>query len=192
LKKDQVIVLGAGGGAKHFLQAYCCVVEVLAFVDETHLRLSFYGVPVYDSIRRAFALVGVRKIVITIAEPSVRKRLFLEAQDLGGSLWRDVLVFGGLAVSPDCSIGENVLVHQQAAIAHDVSIGKHCFIGIGAVLCGYSVIEDEVFLGANCTILPHVRVGKGSLVGAGAVVTKDVRSGVRVWGVPAREEGGKE
>lgn len=48
------------------------------------------------------------------------------------------------------------------------------------------VIEDDVWLGANCVIMPGVTVHRGAVVGAGAVVTKDVEPyGVAV-GVPAR------
>ena len=48
------------------------------------------------------------------------------------------------------------------------------------------IIEDDVWLGANSTILKGVKIGKGSVVGAGAVVTRDVPQYVVVAGVPAR------
>jgi galactoside O-acetyltransferase len=48
------------------------------------------------------------------------------------------------------------------------------------------VVERDVWIGANATILPGVRVGRGAVVGAGAVVTRDVEPGSVVMGVPAR------
>jgi tetrahydrodipicolinate N-acetyltransferase len=48
------------------------------------------------------------------------------------------------------------------------------------------VIEDEVLVGANAVVLEGCRVGKGSVVAAGAVVTSDVPAGVVVAGQPAR------
>ena len=47
------------------------------------------------------------------------------------------------------------------------------------------VIEDDVFIGMNCLILKGVRIGRGSVVGAGSVVVRDVPAGAVVAGNPA-------
>jgi acetyltransferase-like isoleucine patch superfamily enzyme len=52
------------------------------------------------------------------------------------------------------------------------------------------IIEDDVWIGPNATILKGVRVGCGSFVEAGALVTRDVPPGVRIAGNPARVLGG--
>jgi len=46
-------------------------------------------------------------------------------------------------------------------------------------------LEDGVRVGVNVTILPDVRIGRGSLIGSGAVVTRDIPPGSVVWGNPA-------
>jgi acetyltransferase-like isoleucine patch superfamily enzyme len=48
-----------------------------------------------------------------------------------------------------------------------------------------TVVEDEVAIGSNATILCGLRIGRGALIGAGAVVTKDVPPGAVVTGNPA-------
>jgi len=48
------------------------------------------------------------------------------------------------------------------------------------------VIEDDVWIGAHVTILPGLRVGRGAIIGAGAVVNRDVAPFTIVAGVPAR------
>jgi acetyltransferase-like isoleucine patch superfamily enzyme len=48
------------------------------------------------------------------------------------------------------------------------------------------IIEDEAWIGAHVVILPGVRIGKGAVIGAGAVVTRDVPAGAISCGVPAR------
>jgi acetyltransferase-like isoleucine patch superfamily enzyme len=47
-------------------------------------------------------------------------------------------------------------------------------------------IEDNVAVGVGAVILPKVTIGKGSLVGAGAIVTRSVEPRTLVMGVPAR------
>ena len=51
---------------------------------------------------------------------------------------------------------------------------------------GNILIENNVWIGSNCVILPKCKIGKGSVIAAGAVVTKDVESYSIVGGVPAK------
>ena len=53
-------------------------------------------------------------------------------------------------------------------------------------------IEDDVWIAASCVILPGVTLGKGSIVAAGAVVTKPLPPGVIAAGVPARVIGRRD
>ncbi len=48
------------------------------------------------------------------------------------------------------------------------------------------VIDDDIFIGMNCLVLKGVHIGKGSVIGAGSVVTGDIPSGVIAAGNPAR------
>ncbi len=50
-------------------------------------------------------------------------------------------------------------------------------------------IEDGVWLGAHVVVVPGIRVGKGSVIGAGAVVTKDVAPHSKIAGVPGKSYG---
>lgn len=115
---------------------------------------------------------------------------------------RVTLLPGGKVICPEkVSFGTDVLISHQAWIqgAGGIAIGSRVMMGPRVMLLTANhdlvtrettvspiVIEDEVWLGAGVTILPGVTVGRGSIVAAGAVVTRDVPPGVLVGGVPAK------
>jgi len=80
-------------------------------------------------------------------------------------------------------VGNNVDVAQEVAIwtlGHDAHDDQHRTLGAPVM------IEDCVWIGHRAIILPGVRIGRGAVVGAGAVVTKDVPAMAIVGGVPAK------
>ena len=80
------------------------------------------------------------------------------------------------------TIGRNVL------IAWDVNILEHDFHnpGGGAAVARPIIIEDEVWIGVHAIILKGVTIGRGAIIGAGAVVTKDVPPFTFAGGNPAK------
>ena len=101
------------------------------------------------------------------------------------------------------SMGEKSYLSDGSTIAAGsiggVSIGRGCAISFGVTIIDddghgfgpppYSapiVIEDRVWIGCNATILKGVTIGKGSVVAAGALVTKSCPPGSLIAGVPAK------
>jgi acetyltransferase-like isoleucine patch superfamily enzyme len=94
-----------------------------------------------------------------------------------------------LVAAERIEIGDRVLIGANATVVdtdfhplgwqerrRDVNGGEHRAV----------IIEDDVFIGMNSLILKGVRIGRGSVVGAGSVVTKDVPSDVVAAGNPAQ------
>jgi serine O-acetyltransferase len=82
--------------------------------------------------------------------------------------------------------GLGVVIHARAVIGENVVVGPHVIIGGRSGHHEVPVIEDDVFIGTGAKILGPVRVGAGSVIGAGAVVVRDVPPRSVVAGVPAR------
>lgn len=104
-------------------------------------------------------------------------------------------------------VGENTLIADYSTIfgINGVRIGKNCLISVGCGIsslnhsinskdrskAGYEkstevIIEDNVWLGMNVCVLPGIKIGENSIIGAGSVVTKNVPSN-QIWvGNPAK------
>ncbi len=89
--------------------------------------------------------------------------------------------------SDSVTIGSHVLLAPGVFVtdhAHRIAAGT--LIDAQGCTSAPVVIEDDVWLGTRAIVLPGVRIGRGAVVGAGAVVTADVASDAIVAGVPAR------
>ena len=107
--------------------------------------------------------------------------------------------------SIEIEIGRNTSINRNTCILDNVKIGKYCAIAPNVIIVGSNhnfkksdlkikeqgsssigiIIEDDVWIGANATILDGVRIGRGSVIAAGAVVNKSVSNYSVMGGVPA-------
>jgi maltose O-acetyltransferase len=99
------------------------------------------------------------------------------------ALGLDCLVIGPLVVGSDVMMGPRccMLGSSHNTESTTVPMNQQGFLPDRAV-----VIEDDVWIGANVTVLPGRTIGRGSIVGAGSVVTRDVPPYSVVGGNPAR------
>jgi acetyltransferase-like isoleucine patch superfamily enzyme len=118
-----------------------------------------------------------------------------------------VIVIGGPPRADKIVIGANTYVnrytifdaHRQLHIGERVMIGPHCYftdadhstdpessVQVQPMRHKPLIIEDEAWIGAHVTVLPGVRIGKGAVLGAGSVVTRDIPPMAVAIGSPAR------
>jgi acetyltransferase-like isoleucine patch superfamily enzyme len=135
----------------------------------------------------------------------------------GTRVWANAHVMAGAEVGAGCNLGESVFVEAGARIGDDVTIkngvqvweavrvGDKCFLGPNATFTNdlwprswkrpkeswlkATTLEEGATLGANVTIVAGVTIGRYAMVGAGAVVTRDVPPHALVFGNPARARG---
>lgn len=109
---------------------------------------------------------------------------------------------GCVKVGSNCSIGPGTAIYGQGGvtIGNNVMIApqgyivasSHLFHDIDRPICEQGfiakgvVVEDDVWLGAGVKVLDGVRIGKGSIIGAGAVVNRDIEPYSIAVGIPAR------
>ena len=134
----------------------------------------------------------------------------------GSRIWHWAHVCGGARIGQNVSLGQNVFVGNKVQIGdnckiqNNVSVYDNVTLGEG-VFCGPSMVFTNVYnprslierkdqyldtrigkgatLGANCTIVCGVCIGAFAFIGAGAVITKDVKPYALMVGVPAKQIG---
>jgi acetyltransferase-like isoleucine patch superfamily enzyme len=115
----------------------------------------------------------------------------------------DVSVWSNSVIDYGCRIGDRVKIHSNCYVAQFSEIADGAFLAPGvtiandlypgqassaAVMSGPS-IGAGAQIGVNVTILPFVRIGAGCLIGAGAVVVRDIPDGTVAYGNPATGRG---
>jgi acetyltransferase-like isoleucine patch superfamily enzyme len=114
-------------------------------------------------------------------------------------------------IQKNASIGKLCKISSHTFICEGVRIGDDVFVGHGVVFINdrnpratldgklivdgwhleETIVEDGASIGSNATIMCGLRIGKGALIGAGAVVTEDVPANTTVVGNPARPMQGR-
>lgn len=115
----------------------------------------------------------------------------------------DVCVWSNSVVDYGCQLGDRVKIHSNCYVAQFTEIGPDAFLAPGVVIANDlypgqpasahvmsgPLIGSGAQIGVNVTILPYVRIGAGSLIGAGATVVRDIPDGVVAFGNPAAVRG---
>jgi len=128
----------------------------------------------------------------------------------GTSVWQYAVILADAKIGSDCNICAHTFIENDVVVGDRVTIksgvylwdgmrvGNDVFLGPNATFandlyprskrefnCPTTIIEDGASIGANATVLPGVRIGRGAMIGAGAVVTKDIPEYSVATGNPA-------
>ncbi|MCB5953382.1 2,3,4,5-tetrahydropyridine-2,6-dicarboxylate N-acetyltransferase [Enterococcus sp. BWT-B8] len=158
--------------------------DIKEFLEENQAVIDDYVVE-NDGRNSAIPLLDTKEINARI-EPGA---IIRDQVEIGNQ----AVIMMGAIINIGAVIGEGSMIDMGAILGGRAIIGKHCHIGAGTVLAGVIeppsaepvVIEDNVMIGANAVVLEGVRVGKGAVVAAGAVVINDVAPNTVVAGIPA-------
>ena len=176
--------------------------EQIAFVDDNPSKTAIS----YDEARNIGANEA-SSFVISIADPALRLRKTEQVLSDGFSLFsvqaataiigENVVLGEGSVmsdfaiISSDARIGMGFQCNIYSYIAHDCVVGDFVTLAPRVAVNGRAELGDRVYIGTGATILPGedgnpVRIGARAVVGAHALVTRDVPEGATVVGVPAK------
>jgi sugar O-acyltransferase (sialic acid O-acetyltransferase NeuD family) len=202
--KNKLLIIGASGHGKVVADIALKIGkwQSIAFLDDNeNIKISL-GIEVIGKSAEAFAYITDWDIFVGIGNNAIRKKLQESLELKGASIPK--------LIHPNAVIGEQVEVESGTAVMAGVvincctKIGKGCIINTGSTLDHDNIIEDFVHISPGAHLAGTVKVGQGSwlgigslvsnnvniksdcIVGAGATVIKDITESGTYVGVPAR------
>ena len=179
----------------------------IVFVDDGDVPNELLGCDILN-FEQFVNLKGQKKVTIAIANSKIREKLTLKCLENGVETFdvkasnvvvlENVKMDDGSILCPfvtltsDITIGKSFQANIYSYVAHDCVIGDYVTFA-PAVKCNGNVhIGDHAYIGTGAIIhqgKPNrpLKIGKGAVVAAGAVVTKSVPDGMTVFGSPAIE-----
>lgn len=207
----EIYALGIGHNTPVLIDlAEACGYKVkgLYHYDSTRTGGVDYGFPVLGSFDDLLSRLSLEEInfVLTMGDSAIRKELSDKIRAKGGvipTLIHPSSVISrfakvsniGVYVGPftyvqaNSSIGENTVLLSHVNISHDTSVGNCVFVAGGSMIGAYTEIQDYVFIGQHVTSISGKvqKIGHHAYIGAGALLTSDVRENTIAAGFPAKE-----
>jgi len=201
---DKLLIIGASGHGKVIADIALKMNKWnrIAFLDDDDSIIKSLGLEVMGKSTDAFKYLKYFDIFVAIGNNATREKIQLKLEELDASI--------PVLIHPDTIIGEQVSVGKGTAIMAGVvincctNIGSGCIINTSSTIDHDNIIEDYVHISPGVHLAGTVKVGKGTWlgigsvvsnninitsdckVGAGAVVFKDITEIGTYVGVPAR------
>lgn len=208
---EEILLIGAGGHCKSVIDSILSlnIYKINGILDfKEKLGTSICGYPInytdedlehlYEKgLRSAFICVG------SIGDCLVRKKLYIRAKAIGyqfptifdasanisrfASLGEGVFVGKHCVINSDAIIGNMAILNTGSIVEHDCQIGDYAFISVGVNLSGGVIIGNETHIGTGANVIQGIHIGSNSIIGAGSVVTKNISSHKKAYGIPCKE-----
>ncbi|HAT4224174.1 acetyltransferase [Clostridium perfringens] len=205
-----LIIIGAGGVGKET----AWIVEQINSIKETYNILGFVddNKEIWNKYINGYTVLGGLKyilenevnfeVVIAIANYKVKKNIVSKLKEKkikyatiihpslnipkGVKVGQGTILYEGVIISPNVSIGNQVIVSPKSGIGHDSIIKDYVSVLWNVSISGNDLIEEGVLLGSSSTVIQGKVIGCGAIVGAGSVVVRNIKENRTVVGVPAK------
>lgn len=201
-----IIIIGAGKHAKVVIDILESMGRRVSFIlddDPDLVGNKLLNVEVIGGIDKLDNLSSTEyEISISIGHPKIRKKIYQKIKrwnfdfvnavhpktDLANSvnLGEGIIINSGVVIHPDVTLQNNIILGLNATVSHDSFIESHVHISPGVHITGECIIKECVDLGTGAVVLPRKTIAENSIIGAGAVVNKNIDKNITAVGVPVK------
>lgn len=209
---DKIAIFGASGFGREVLDI-CLELGAcqICFLEVDPKASEYIGFKLLrDAPEQVLALAADGwSYAIGIGTPAIRRRIFETYSDLPFptlihptatfgyrqrdefELSRGSVVAAGVRVTNNVKIGDQVVLNLNCTVGHDSVISDCCAVMPGVNISGNVHMERQVYIGTGAAVINgsnerFLRVSEGAIIGAGAVVVRDVDAWSTVVGAPAK------
>lgn len=147
--------------------------EVSVFIAISASRMNLNRAAIYEKLKKA----GCR------FANYVSPQAFVSSHSKIGD---NVFIFEENVIQNGVEIGDNTILWSGNHIGHQSKIGSHVFFSSHVVVSGFCSVASFCYFGVNSTLIDHLSIARGTLVGAGSLVLKDTVENSVYVGSPAK------
>lgn len=204
-----IVIIGAGGVGREV----SLIIQQINELEQTWNLIGFIddNVKNWGKVINGYSVIGGIEaleilspdtyVVIAIANYEVKKKIvnrinnkFKFATIAHPKVWihdyvtigEGTVIYEGTILTANIEIGNHVIISPKCGIGHDSIIKDYVSLLWNVNISGNDLIEEGVMMGSGSTVIQGRRIGRGSIIGAGAVVTEDVQCFSTAVGVPAK------
>ena len=204
-----IVIIGAGGVGRETSLIIQQINELkstwnlIGFIDDDVNSWGnvINGYPVIGGMDSLEKLSLDTYVVVAIANYKVKKKIvnkinnrFKFATIVHPRVWihdymtlgEGTIIYEGAILTTNIEVGNHVIISPKCGIGHDSIIQHYVSLLWNVNVSGNDIIEEGVMMGSGSTVIQGKRIGKGSTIGAGAVVIDNIDSYSTVVGVPAK------
>jgi sugar O-acyltransferase (sialic acid O-acetyltransferase NeuD family) len=206
-----IVIVGAGGFGREVkmlidqINQHSKEFEFLGFYDDGIPKSTVInGFNVLGSISDLSKVDVELSVIISIADPNIKKKIhiFLNGNTnlnfpslihpnvlIGNDkvlIGNGCIICASNIITVNINIGNFVILNLACTTGHDTSIGDYCSFMPSVNISGEVNIEDLVYVGTGVKIINLLSIGKSTIVGAGAVVSKNLPAHCTAVGIPAK------
>ncbi len=154
-------------------------IKVIAAYQHDHLPNEKIIISIGDNLTRKEVSRKVKHTFGKAIHPSAIISEFAQIDD-------GTVIFHRSIVQSGCSVGKHCILNTMSSIDHDCVLEDFVHISPNAVLCGNVKVGEGTLIGAGASVIPGIHIGKWCVIGAGAAIIDDVPDNAVVVGVPGR------
>jgi len=205
----KIAIIGAGGFGREVKMLIDQInekspeYEIIGFYDDKEHQEFINGIPYLGKIENINSFTQHSSLAIAIGDPLTKKKILntiknqnIEFPNLihpSVIIGKDNVVLGkgniicaGSIITVDIIIEDFVILNLACTVGHDTQIKNFCSFMPTVNISGEVVINENVYVGTGAKIINLLEIGENSIIGAGAVVAKNIPANCTAVGIPAK------